>query len=282
MRSRHRARLRMKRGVRLAARAARPVAHTVRAARRRPRLTVLGWHRIDDSGTPLSTPVSVFERQLDVLARLGADVLPLDAAVHRLAAGNLPDLAVALTFDDGYASVLETAWPRLRQRDLPATLFGVAGYFDGGRRFPWDRTGGEVESSRLATADEIRAAARDGLDVGSHTLSHRWLPWLSEDELAHELRASRAALEDVLGRRVGSIAYPMGGWDARVRDAAGDAGYAIGITVDRGTNPQHQDQLALRRAFAPRTVPDFELLMAGAYTWLRPLDRLRTRNGPPW
>jgi peptidoglycan/xylan/chitin deacetylase (PgdA/CDA1 family) len=267
----------MRPAVRRAAAVLRPSAHVIRSMDVVPRLTIIGWHRIDSHLDGLSTPADVFQHQLDALERWGATVLCLDEAVRRRAAGALPPRAVALTFDDGYASVLETAWPLLRERHLPATLFAVSGYVDGVRRFPWDHaTAGD--HTRLSTADELREAARQGLDIGSHTVTHRWLPRLDAAELERELVESRAALEDMTGRPVPSIAYPTGGWNAAVRAAAAEAGYDIGITVDRGRNSAGHDRLSLRRAFAPDTVEDFELLLDGAYTWLRPFDRWRMRD----
>jgi peptidoglycan/xylan/chitin deacetylase (PgdA/CDA1 family) len=209
-------------------------------------------------------------------------VLPLADAVPGAATGALPERAIALTFDDGYASVLERAWPKLRERGWPATLFVVSGYLSGDRRFPWDADGTGGDHGRLADADAVRVAARDGLDVGSHTMSHRWLPHLPPDELARELVESRRSIEELVDRPVGALAYPVGGWDRRVCEAARLAGYDVALTVDRGTNSPHTDRLALRRAFAPDNVADFELLMAGALTWLRPIDRWRMRNGPSW
>jgi peptidoglycan/xylan/chitin deacetylase (PgdA/CDA1 family) len=272
----------MRPAVRNAGKLARPLALAGRELFvRRPQLTVLGWHRLDDTGRPLSTPPVVFAAQLDELARRGLPVLSLADALDRLSTGTLQRDAVVLTFDDGYASVLEVGWPQLRARGLPATLFVVTDYLDGRRVLPWDAAEAGAEHTRLATADEVLAAAAEGLDIGSHTATHPWLPQLSQREVERELRASRDAVESLLGRAVPSVAYPMGGWNRAVRDAAGAAGYASGITVDRGRNPARQHPLALRRAFAPPTVEEFSLLLDGAFTWLRLYDRVATRNGPP-
>lgn len=272
----------MRPALRHAGRVLRPVARASRAASPESRLTVLGWHRVDEAGGGLSTATDVFSGQLAALERWGATVLPLAEAMTRRAAGRLPDRAVVLTFDDGYASVLETAWPLLQRRGLPATLFVVSDYLDGTRRFPWDAAEQRAEHTRLATADQVVAAAADGLDIGSHTVSHRWLPHLDADEVKRELVDSRTALEALVERAITAAAYPMGGWNPAVRDAAAAAGYTAGITVDRGRNGARQHPLELRRAFAPDSVIDFELLLDGAFTWLRPLDALRTRNGVRW
>jgi peptidoglycan/xylan/chitin deacetylase (PgdA/CDA1 family) len=243
-----------------------------RALGPRAGLTLVGWHAIAKTGDGLVTPFDEFRRHLDAIAAWGAPVVPLDAPVG--------DRAVALTFDDGYAGVAELAWPELKERGWPATLFAVSGYLDGGRTFPWDDP--SAASARLLTAGELRDVAADGLDIGSHTVTHRWLPHLDAATVRAECRDSKAALEDLLQRPVTSFAYPMGGWDARVRLAVVDAGYARAVTVDRGRNTPRTDPYALRRAFAPPSPGDLTRIMDGAYTFLRPLDAWRTRNGPAW
>ncbi|MBC9735627.1 polysaccharide deacetylase family protein [Nocardioides marmotae] len=275
----------MRPGTRAVASVVRPVALARRSLATAPGLTVVGWHRVDGrTSDGLSTGIDDFRRHLDVLEEWGACVLPLAEAAARLRAGTLPDRAVALTFDDGYASVVETAWPLLRERGLATTLFVVSGIL-AGQRFAWDahepapcRTG----RLRPATAEELVAAADEGLDIGSHTVSHPWLPALDDDRLLAELVESRAVLEDLLGRPVRSLAYPTGGWDARVRAAAAVAGYSVGITVDRGLNTGRVHPLSLRRAFVPTEAADLRHVLDGAYTFLRPLDRWRSRGGPPW
>lgn len=271
----------MRRANRAVATLVRPAAATADAFARRRRLTVVGWHRIDSGPGGLSTSFDDFRRHLDVLDAWGARVLPLDEAARLLAKDELPERAVALTFDDGYASVLELAWPELLSRGLPATLFAVSGYLDGQARLPWDRHhAADDRSVELAPGDLIREAAGDGLAVGSHTVTHRWLPDLDPREAARELRESKAALENLLDREVSAFAYPVGGWNPVLRDAVGAAGYQVGVTVDRGRNAAGQHPLSLRRAFAFDRPEDFRMQLEGAFTWMRPLERWRMRRGP--
>ena len=237
-------------------------------------LLLVGWHAVARTGSGLVTPFDEFRRHLDAIGEWGPVVSLRDGLAR-------PDRrAVALTFDDGYAGVAELAWPELTARGWPATLFAVSGYLDGGRTFPWDDP--TAATARLLTADELAAVAAAGLDVGSHTVTHRWLPHLDAATVAAEVRESKAALEALLGRPVTSFAYPMGGWNAAVRDAVRAAGYDCAVTVDRGRNTARTDRWALRRAFAPPDPADLRRILAGAYTFLRPLDSWRTRNGPAW
>jgi peptidoglycan/xylan/chitin deacetylase (PgdA/CDA1 family) len=270
----------MRTAVRTAARLVQPGTRAWQRVHRQRGLTILGWHRIDDHGGGLGTPAAEFANQLDALVQWGGHVLSLDEALHRRNAGTLPDRAVVLSFDDGYASVLELAWPMLRARGLPATLFVVGGYLDGRQRFPWDAEAAGSDHTRLATGEQIAAAAGEGLDVGSHTVTHRWLPDLKERELERELSDSRAVTSELAGRHVHTLAYPMGGWTPATRRAAEAAGYRAALTVDRGTNSAAQHPLTLRRSIVPDTVGDFRLMLEGAYTWLRPIDTRRLRRGP--
>jgi peptidoglycan/xylan/chitin deacetylase (PgdA/CDA1 family) len=75
------------------------------------------------------------------------------------------------------------------------------------------------------TWDELRAIAGDGVRVESHTLTHPHLPLLGEDELEHELRESRAAVERELDTSCRCLAYPYGEYDARVARVAREVGY---------------------------------------------------------
>jgi peptidoglycan/xylan/chitin deacetylase (PgdA/CDA1 family) len=270
----------MRTAVRTAARLVQPGTRAWQRVHRQPRLTILGWHRIDDHGGGLGTPAAEFAKQLDALARWGGQVLALDEALRRWAAGTLPDRAVVLSFDDGYASVLEIAWPMLRARGLPATLFVVCGYLDGRQRFPWDAETAGSDHTRLATGEQIAAAAGEGLDVGSHTVTHRWLPHLVERELERELTDSRALTSELVGRHVHTLAYPMGGWTPATCRAAEAAGYRGALTVDRGTNGPRQHPLTLRRSIVPDNACDFQLMLEGAYSWLRPIDARQLRRGP--
>jgi peptidoglycan/xylan/chitin deacetylase (PgdA/CDA1 family) len=263
---------------RAAGRLAAPVAARVTRPHRPDRLTVVGWHRIGPGGG-LSTSYDDFRRHLDVLAAWGAHVLPLDVAVDRLGTADLPPRTVALTFDDGYASVLEQAWPELQRRGLPATLFAVSGYLDGRGRFPWDR-GASAAECRIADAAAVRAAAAAGLAIGSHTVTHRWLPELEPADAERELKESRHDLEDLLGREVVGFAYPMGGWTDQVRQQVAAAGYRFAVTVDRGRNRPGTDPHALHRAFAFDRPVDFHRQLDGAFYWMRPLERWRSARGP--
>jgi peptidoglycan/xylan/chitin deacetylase (PgdA/CDA1 family) len=115
------------------------------------RLLVLGWHNV---GASPATPVPHervlrgFERQLDLVGRLGR-VVPLGEALETLSrGGRLPARAVAITFDDGYRDNLEWAAPALERRGMPATFFLVPGLLSGGAHAWWERVAWAVTGAR--------------------------------------------------------------------------------------------------------------------------------------
>ena len=102
----------------------------------------------------------------------------------------------------------------------------------------WSR---DIESKHaenlVMTWDHVRALARAGMDVESHTRRHRVLQTLEEDALRDELAGSRADLEQQLGRPVRAVAYPVGrrvAYDPRIRHAITSAGYTLGFSNASG------------------------------------------------
>ncbi|HEY3354817.1 MAG TPA: polysaccharide deacetylase family protein [Polyangia bacterium] len=124
---------------------ARAGAWLQRAARRlagrpRPRLLVLFYHRVcllERDPQLLTVSPDHFAEHLTVLRDAGP-VVDLRAGVAALAAGTLPDRAVAVTFDDGYADNCDVAAPLLERHAVPATVFVTTAGIDAGRELYWD------------------------------------------------------------------------------------------------------------------------------------------------
>jgi peptidoglycan/xylan/chitin deacetylase (PgdA/CDA1 family) len=77
------------------------------------------------------------------------------------------------------------------------------------------------------------------MEIGSHTVHHARLPDLGEADLRRELLDSKRALEAELRAPVDLLAYPFNSVRSRVRQAAGEAGYRIGVSgvVHGGSDP---------------------------------------------
>ena len=132
--------------------------------------------------------------------------------------------SVAVTFDDGFANLLDNAVPSLVEHKVPATIFAVSANL--GRKPAWRIPAGDADAGEtVMTAAQLRSLPADLITIGSHTATHRRLDDLSVAEVERELNDSKAALEDVLGRPVTALAFPHGAYDERSVRAAYEAGY---------------------------------------------------------
>ena len=198
--------------------------------------SVLCYHLV---GGPLALGVTrvsrrAFGRQMLRLARTGWRTLTLDQFAHRSDGAEnrsggvgARDRSFLLTFDDGYASLADYAYPLLLDLGYTATTFLVTDYV--GRMNTWDL---RYTWRPLPHLDwrAIETWQARGFDFGSHTASHARLTWLDDSRAGDELARSRAALVARLGGAAGrAIAYPFGATDARVERLARAAGYELGF-----------------------------------------------------
>ncbi|HYY33521.1 MAG TPA: polysaccharide deacetylase family protein, partial [Gaiellaceae bacterium] len=169
---------------------------------------VLTYHAIERGPAPLCVDPRLFREHLDCLAEAGARMFTVSQLAAALRAGDLPERAVALTFDDGFASVADEAAPLLAERGLTATVFCVAGYV--GRMNDWPSQPAGRPQRPLASVEQLAGLAEAGFEIGSHGLEHAPLDGAAEQVLRREIVESRAVLESMLGVRVSSFAYPYG------------------------------------------------------------------------
>jgi peptidoglycan/xylan/chitin deacetylase (PgdA/CDA1 family) len=194
-------------------------------------VSILAYHAVDpDWRSSLSVHPSLFAQHVAWLARHRA-LQGLDAALSRVRrSGSLPAGMSAITFDDGFASVYDHAYPILQRLGIPATVFVVGRTLAGDGRVDWVDQSPSLALQTLSPEQilEMRGA---GVRFGSHGYNHRDLTALDDTELERDLRDSRESLEDLLHERVTTIAYPRARSDARVRRIARRSGYRYGLGV---------------------------------------------------
>jgi peptidoglycan/xylan/chitin deacetylase (PgdA/CDA1 family) len=235
------------------------------------RIPCLLYHQLQPAGSTASNvdPVYVcyadrFAEQMDYLKRAGYTTLTLDDLTEaRRHSRRLPEKPVLITFDDGFASNYELAFPVLRRNGQRATIFMTP-----------DRSSANFQAfadlDRPLQDAELSELTAGGIDIQSHGLTHRFLTDLSDSELRRELVDSRAVLEKVTGRPVHYLAIPGGAYDRRVRLAARDAGYRAVFCMRKGSAGLSTDPLRLPRMVVSRdmSLGDFRSLLTPA-GWLQ-------------
>jgi len=169
-----------------------------------------------------------------------------DFCVWATGRGELPANSVLLTFDDGYSGVFEHAYPILHNAGIPFAVFVVSSAI--GATDAWMRSiNGDHPAYPLMSRGQVAEVANAGVGIGSHSRHHADLPTLDAEALRDEVYGSRAELEDLLGQKVDSFAYPYGRLNDSVRATVGDAGYACGFSTRSGFNRPGSDPLLIRR-----------------------------------
>ena len=167
---------------------------------------------------------------------------------------------VWITFDDGHQSDLDAALPILKQSGLCGMFFITT---------DWIGRGGYMSEQGL------RRLTNEGMLVGAHGRSHRYLSSLDENGVREELLLSKARLEDVLGCEVPAMALPGGRNHPSVRRLARELGYRFVFTSRIAVGHIADDPLELPRIPITRGLPSSFVaeLLAGDERLLRRMAR---------
>ena len=174
------------------------------------------FHDISDPGSPqyseaYSTSQEVFRKQIEFLLKR-FDFVPLDQVL--MPNVKSPKRRIAgLTFDDGFLTVREHAFPYLKEKGVPFAFFASANAIKNNRL----SNGATVDDPTpvydrkvFLDEDDVRYLYGQGVFIGSHSFNHKVLAACSDEELNHEISDNKTYLEGITGRPVEHIALPFG------------------------------------------------------------------------
>jgi len=214
--------------------ASEPTAHGV----------VLMYHRFGEERYPTTNiRLEQFKAQLDYLQREGFTIWPLRRMLDAIFnGGDIPDKTVSLTVDDAYLSVYTHAFPILRQRALPMTVFVSTDAVD-------------EEGVGIMSWQQMREMQRHGIDFANHGAGHLHLAHRKEGEshrqwckrIRRDLEQARNRLEQELGPQGRPLlAYPFGEYNTELAQLVGSMGY-LALGQHSGAIGPNSDRLALPR-----------------------------------
>lgn len=217
-------------------------------------LPILMYHRLAElpaeagaSTREWTTAPAVFRTHIQLLVEHGFHVVPLESILDYFQSHTpLPARPVAITFDDGYRDFAEAAWPALREAGMPAAVFLIPGHVGYGAFMTWE---------------QMTSLAQEGVAFGSHTLDHMRLKGLEDEELRRQLQDSRQVIEEHLGMPVQVLSYPYGAFDGRVVQAAAEAGYRAGVTINPSRYQRRSGLFTLSRIHLPYDAAPEELIV---------------------
>src|SRR4026209_1307647 len=203
------------------------------------------YHRLVDKirypGTEI-TPAA-FEAQMKELKDRGITVISMqDLLAWKRGEKNIPPRCAVITFDDGYKSQYEVAWPILKKYGYPFTMFiyteGVrGGSLGGGGAITWEqladmRDNGVDIEAHSATHQDLREghtitlASPGGKKTRTKLTGPQYEEWMQ-----NEVVGSKKLLEQRLGIKVNCFAVPFGNYNEHVKEIARKSGYEAMFTV---------------------------------------------------
>lgn len=189
---------------------------------------VLCWHAFatDPGPDPHAVIVqrSALTAQLRLLTRMDPVGLDLDGWLAQRARQR--SAGVLLTVDDALRSAVEIGLPDMLSAGRRPVLFVSPGHLGGTSTWMTHQ-----RDLPVASADEIAALARDGVEIGVHGFDHEDMRDLDEARLRWHTVEAAAAVADITGVRPRAFAYPFGWWDERAREAVHRAGYAVAFSL---------------------------------------------------
>jgi peptidoglycan/xylan/chitin deacetylase (PgdA/CDA1 family) len=203
------------------------------------------YHRlVDKIHTPWTeiTPAA-FEAQMKELKDKGITVISMqDLLAWKRGEKNIPPRCAVVTFDDGWKSQYEVAWPIMKKYGYPFTMFI---YTEGVR-------GGALGGGEAITWEQLADMRDNGVDIQAHSATHQDLreghavtvisperkrtrakltgPQY-EQWVQNEVVGCKQLLEQRLGIKVNCYAVPFGNYNDHVKELARNAGYEAMFTV---------------------------------------------------
>jgi peptidoglycan/xylan/chitin deacetylase (PgdA/CDA1 family) len=205
-----------------------------------------------------------FAVQMDMLKRCAMPVCANGKEVQK--AGQR---YVAVTFDDGFVSVMDHALPELESRDIPWTFFVPTGSWGQRPRWVHDRAARSYAQTVVTTDQLQRLGDMPSVTVGAHSITHPDFLTLDDGQACRELEQSKIELEQLLGRDITLFSFPYGRCEARLVEKARAAGYQRMFTITPSWAFETVDEFVTGRvAVEPSDWRiEFWLKVRGAYRW---------------
>ncbi len=221
---------------------------------------ILMYHSLDKSkvDTYAAVDPKVFRKQMEYIRAGGYKVVFLWEYCKLLKEDKtIPKNLVVITFDDGHKDNLK-AREVLKEFGYPVTIFIIAK---------------KIGSEGFLSKEDIVSFLTDEtlrVDIGSHTLTHAYLPDQERLVVKREIFQSKKLLEDSFSQEVKTFSYPIGGFTEKALSDVQEAGYLCACATNRGFS-RKLNRFALRRIKVTNRDSSFKLWakLSGFYNAFR-------------
>jgi peptidoglycan/xylan/chitin deacetylase (PgdA/CDA1 family) len=258
-----------------------PIAKVLGAASG-SRVPILMYHSISDNlfgkSHPyyqINTSAEVFAHQMRWLRNHGYQTVDLPELIEKFEGCEKLTKKFVITFDDGYRDFLDGALPALKQCGFSATIYLAT---DRIQDSPARLNGAEYLTWR-----DARELRDQGIQFGSHTVSHPDMRSLGPEQIEYELGYSKEVIEQKLGEAITSFAYPFAfpeedlDFTRFLLDALENQGFQNGVTTILGRASRKSSPYFLPRLPVNSWDDDafLQAKLEGGYDWMHWPQRLK-------
>ena len=166
---------------------------------------ILMYHSISNSKNSLSLSVDKFYNQMNFMKKKGFNTINLNG-LHQNDKNKF-----IITFDDGYEDVLINALPILKKFNFKAICFFVTDYLNLHNK--WDQHKSDFVLLKTMNKIQVDEWLKNGMEIGSHTASHKNLIKINEDEKISEISRSKSFFKEKFNIDVKFFSYPYGSYN---------------------------------------------------------------------
>ena len=217
------------------------------------KIAILMYHNVepdnfDDNKSPVENKPyilkkSQFQEQIEYLSVEGYKTISLKEFVRwQSTRETIPEKSIIISFDDGHISNYTQSYPILKKYGFSATFFTIVGTIGQPNSLSWEH---------------IKEMIKNGMEIGSHTLTHPCPALLTDEKFKFELTESKRILEENLEKRINFLSSPTGYYNSAIGRIAKEAGYKAVCIGKIGLNTVNSDLFALKRIVIKR---DYTLL----------------------
>lgn len=230
------------------------------------KILVLYYHSVGEED------VQRFRWQIEKLLKLGK-------VVHADFNTSIKSKRVfAITFDDGFISILKNVLPIIKSFSIPITIFFPTGYI--GKAPGWEIRGEKYDPKEIVlNKDQILELDKNLVRVGSHSVTHPNFLLISPERQLSELVESRQALNLLIKENIDSFSFPYGAYDMKLINLAHESGYKFIFNTLPSFSRISKNKDFHLRGRVPVNCSDskieFLVKILGGYNWLSGYIRLK-------
>ena len=170
-------------------------------------IAVFVYHRFGENNYP-STNIRMpqFKKHLDELIKNNYNVVSTETIIDALQNNkNLPEKTVAITIDDAFFSIYKKAWPILKEKKLPFTIFVSTGPVNS-------------NSKNYMNWEQLKEMNNSGVTIGHHTKNHFHLVGKKKETIISEIEEASDDFLKNLGYVPDIFAYPYGEYSSEIKE----------------------------------------------------------------